>query len=91
MREIPNTLAAFRLVEDNPALRDASLDACKVGITKLEKGFCAVQALSPEEAPSLVNRVFRDLIQFREVTRLTELKGFKAWQQTQRLEGGVAS
>jgi hypothetical protein len=90
VREIPDALVAFRLVESNPALRDAFFDACKVRITELEKGFAAVQALSQQEAPSFVNRFFRELIQFREITRSVELKGFKAWQQTRRLTEGRA-
>jgi hypothetical protein len=89
-REIPNTLAAFHLVEGNPALRDAFLDACKVRITELTKGFAAVQALSPEESQSFVNRFFRELIQFRDITRLARLGKFESWRQEQRLTEGRA-
>jgi hypothetical protein len=95
VREIGDTLAAFRLVAgdlagDDLRLRDCLIESCKVRITELEKSLAAELSLSPEQARTMVEQLFGDLITTREVLRLAELKGFKAWQQTQRLEGNDA-
>jgi hypothetical protein len=87
LREIPDTAAAFRLLADRPLWQNAFLEACKVSLAALEKAFGAVQALPPEEARTFVDRILNDVMATREVTRLVQLKGFKAWQQTERLEG----
>jgi hypothetical protein len=84
VREIGDTLKAFRLLS-NPTLRDAFVEACKLRIGELEKAVAASQSLSAEGATSLINRLFREVISYRKVTRLVSLKGLSAWQQQQRL------
>ena len=90
MREIPNTLRAFSLVANQPHLRDAFLDACKIKISELQKTLGAVLGLPAEDAHVYIERVFSEVLASREVARLVQVKGFKAWEQERRLGGGEA-
>jgi hypothetical protein len=74
-----------------PQLRkDAFLDACKIRITELQKTLGAVLGLPAEDAHVYIERVFSEVLASREVARLVQVKGFKAWEQERRLGGGEA-